>query len=111
MWAVKTCVCVCVLQSFGTYDTQAEAIAAFDLGTILAFGPGGKAMNESITQYMIDGKFREDVQIPTKVIESVQSFLIAKQDTGQIRKILERIRSYFPDTMTCPFYDPPASSD
>jgi hypothetical protein len=94
------------VQSFGTYDTEAEAVAAFDIGTILAFGTREKSLNESFMQYMTDGKLKESVQIPPRVQESIQGYLNTMQSTNphRMEEHLSRIRSYFPDG-SCPFYD------
>lgn len=97
---------MCV-QSFGTFFTEAEAVAAFDLGTILAFGTAEKSLNEPLTEYMSNGKFKQDVQMPPKVQESVQGFLNNMQDLSdqdRLSEHLSRIQSYF-FAESCPFYD------
>lgn len=96
------------MQSFGTFEVEEEAVAAFDIGTILAFGTKAKPLNEPLTRYMVDGKFHADADVLKfpKVVESIQGFLNNMQsvDEDRLSDHLSRIRSYF-SAETCPFYD------
>ena len=94
------------VQSFGTFNTAAEAVEAFDIGTILVYGTKGKSLNEPLTRYMVDGKFKEGTDILKfpKVIESVQGFLNRIPTDDKTSDHLSRVRSYF-SAETCPLYD------
>jgi hypothetical protein len=98
------------MQTFGTYATEAEAIAAYDIGAILIQGTDAR-LNHSLTEYMAGGCFHEDLQIPEKVIHCIQAFLDAIHDPAadpkatRLDENLSRIRKYFRVESDCPFKD------
>lgn len=64
-------------------------------------------MNHPLTKYMQGGHFLNHVKIPRTVIESVQYYLdcMVEEDQQLLLENLARIRSYYADGETCPFYD------
>ena len=103
----STCVCTHLqIKSFGSYATAEAAAEAYDLGTILIFGTA-RRINAPLGQYLEDEKFHAHVQIPPRVKESVQSYISSMLPHGitEFEETLARIKRYFKDPSTCPFYD------
>jgi hypothetical protein len=66
-------------------------------------------LNNPLTEYVFSGQFLEHLEIPAKVMESVQHYLnrMVNEPGGvaQLDDSISRIRSYFLDIGSCPFYD------
>jgi hypothetical protein len=62
------------LQTFGTYPTLEEAAVAYDIGVLLCRKQDTRINNDK-SNYMRDGKFLPWLEIPRKVIKSVQTYL------------------------------------